>query len=292
MTPTEWAVEFTAIAEGSALPFFCVSSVSGDASCYRALAAQLGVRLPFFGIQTPLPKRGGNYINSIESIAQRYVEVIDWPEGPFVLGGWSAGGTVALEMAQQLRARGRDDFLLIAIDAPLVNIGGEEIGLLKYVWELSRNLPAAIIHHELWQKGAPLAVIRAFGRRLKIKITANSEAGGMDLSEYSPEEGAYIKGLYRLLESGYTPEPYGGPMVFCVATIGPVTHLPRRRQAWESIAPHGKYIPLKGTHVSIIMQDVVKLADVLRHEITSFGMSVRPVSLDRGPCGVHRPLDT
>jgi thioesterase domain-containing protein len=286
---TEWAVEFTANAEGSELPFFCVSSVSGDASGYRPLAQQLGARFPFIGVQTPFSKRRGNYIGSIESIAQRYVEATDWPKGPFVLGGWSAGGTIALEMAQQLRAHGRDDFLLIAIDAPLVNISGEEIGPFKYAWELSRNLPLAIIQHEIWQQGGPLEVFRAFGRRLKIKLTANSEAGGMDLSAYSPEAEAYVKDLYRLLERGYTPRPYDGPIVFCVATVGPVTHLPRRRQAWEGIAPHGKYIPLKGTHVSVVVHDFVKLADVLRREITGFGISVRKVSPDRKKCGLDRP---
>jgi thioesterase domain-containing protein len=276
MTPTDWAVEFTPNAEGSELPFFCVSSVSGDASSYRDLARQLGDRFPFVGIQTPPSKRRGDYIGSIESLAQRYVEATDWPEGPFVLGGWSAGGTIALEMAQQLRTHGRNDFLLIAIDAPLINISGEEIGPFKHAWEISRNLPFAIIHHELWQKGGPLEIVRSFGRRLKIKLTANAEAGGMDLSEYSPEAEAYVKDLYRLLEKEYTPKPYDGPIVFCIATIGPVTHLPRRRQAWESIARHGKYIPLKGTHVSVVVQNFVALADVLRREITEFGRSVRP----------------
>jgi thioesterase domain-containing protein len=291
MTSTEWAVEFTPNAEGSELPFFCVSSVSGDASGYGALARQLGARFPFIGIQTPFSKRRGNYIGSIESIAQRYVEATDWPEGPFVLGGWSAGGTIALEMAQRLRAHGRHDFLLIAIDAPLANISGEEIGPFKYAWELSRNLPFAIIHHEIWQQGGPLEIIRAFGRRLKIKITANAEAGGMDLSAYSPEAEAYVKDLYRLLARGYTPKPYDGSIVFCIATVGPVTHLPRRRQAWESIAAHGKYIPLKGTHVSVVVQDFAKLAEVLRREITGFGISVRPVSPGRETCDLDTPLD-
>jgi len=39
------------------------------------------------------------------------------PHGPYILGGWSMGGIVALEMAQQLRSVGEDVPLLIAIDS-------------------------------------------------------------------------------------------------------------------------------------------------------------------------------
>jgi thioesterase domain-containing protein len=39
--------------------------------------------------------------------------------GPYILGGWSAGSPVALEMAHQLRARGRTVHLVVAIGGAL-----------------------------------------------------------------------------------------------------------------------------------------------------------------------------
>ena len=38
------------------------------------------------------------------------------PDGPYQLGGWSFGGLVAYEMAQQLRAAGADVALLALLD--------------------------------------------------------------------------------------------------------------------------------------------------------------------------------
>ena len=39
------------------------------------------------------------------------------PEGPYQLGGWSMGGVVAFEMAQQLHAQGQQIGLLALLDA-------------------------------------------------------------------------------------------------------------------------------------------------------------------------------
>src|SRR5207302_1967232 len=45
-------------------------------------------------------------IASIESMAAHYIEDMraEQPEGPYFIGGWSLGGLVAYEMAQQLKA--------------------------------------------------------------------------------------------------------------------------------------------------------------------------------------------
>ncbi len=56
------------------------------------------------------------------------------------------------------------------------------------------------------KKGLLSRLFVLFGRRSS-QDQDNGEFGGggqLDLSEYSPEEGAYIKDLYRLLESGVT----------------------------------------------------------------------------------------
>src|SRR5215467_16292057 len=51
-------------------------------------------------------------------MAAKYVKAIRsiQPEGPYLLGGWSFGGHVAFEMAQQLRAQGQPVGLLVVID--------------------------------------------------------------------------------------------------------------------------------------------------------------------------------
>ena len=55
----------------------------------------------------------------IETMAAVYVDALlqVQPEGPYLLGGFSFGGPIALEMARCLRAQGRDVALLVLIDS-------------------------------------------------------------------------------------------------------------------------------------------------------------------------------
>src|SRR5262249_30634948 len=55
----------------------------------------------------------------IETMASQYLEAMleVQPEGPYFLGGWSMGGAVAFEMAQQLRIRGQRVDVLALLDS-------------------------------------------------------------------------------------------------------------------------------------------------------------------------------
>ncbi|HET8843694.1 MAG TPA: thioesterase domain-containing protein, partial [Ktedonobacteraceae bacterium] len=62
------------------------------------------------------------------------------PEGPYLLGGWSMGGIVALEMAQQLQKRGFKVALLALLDCQVP--GPEPSGDSSH----TRQLIAFIVH--------------------------------------------------------------------------------------------------------------------------------------------------
>ena len=51
-------------------------------------------------------------------MAEEYVAAIRevQPQGPYLLGGWSAGGLIALEMAQQLLGQGESIRMLALLD--------------------------------------------------------------------------------------------------------------------------------------------------------------------------------
>jgi acyl carrier protein len=107
--------------QGSGPAFFCVHSMGGDTH-YRRLAQLLGPEQRFYGIQIPPELRTLEFTSSVEGMASRYVEELltFQPEGPYLLGGRSAGACIALEMAQQLRSHGHEIGLLVSIDgAPL-----------------------------------------------------------------------------------------------------------------------------------------------------------------------------
>ncbi|MGA9773586.1 MAG: thioesterase domain-containing protein [Blastocatellia bacterium] len=103
---------------GSKLPLFCVHPSNGSVVCYLDLARHLGSDQPLYGLQSPGLESEGRSLNSIEEMAAHYVAAMMEvePRGPYLLAGWSMGGIVAYEMAQQLFADGCDVRLLALID--------------------------------------------------------------------------------------------------------------------------------------------------------------------------------
>ncbi len=103
---------------GSRPPFFCVHAAGGNVLLYRALSRHLGESQPFYGLQFPGLDGEQPLLTRIEDMATLYVEEIRaiQPHGPYYLGGYCLGGTIALEMAQQLTRSGEEVALLALFD--------------------------------------------------------------------------------------------------------------------------------------------------------------------------------
>ncbi|NHC34670.1 non-ribosomal peptide synthetase [Scytonema millei] len=99
-------------------PFFCIHPIFGVVLPYHELAHHLGTEQPFYGLQ-PFGMDGLHPpLTSIEEMATGYIEAVRQvqPHGPYQLGGWSFGGLVAYEMAQQLHQAGEQVSLLAILD--------------------------------------------------------------------------------------------------------------------------------------------------------------------------------
>ena len=103
---------------GSRPPFFCIHGGGGNVLIYRALSQHLGSDQPFFGLQAQGLDGERPCLITIEEMASLYVDEIRrvQPHGPYHLGGYCMGGTVAYEMAQRLRAQGEEVALLALFD--------------------------------------------------------------------------------------------------------------------------------------------------------------------------------
>lgn len=100
---------------GSRTPFFYLHGDYSDGGVYCVkLARYLGEERPFYALH-PLGLDGSGLPASIESMAEIYLEILRniQPQGPYLLGGYCAGGLVAFEMAQRLRALGLDVELVV-----------------------------------------------------------------------------------------------------------------------------------------------------------------------------------
>ena len=102
---------------GEAAPLFLVHPIGGGVSCYAELCSALGAAQPVYGLQAP--EQGDMADLAIEDLAELYIGAVKsvQPLGPYRLGGWSLGGVVAFEMAQQLRQRDEEVAVLALLDS-------------------------------------------------------------------------------------------------------------------------------------------------------------------------------
>ena len=109
--------------DAQGIPYYYVHPMGGFALVYSNLAKAVK-NGPFYGLQSPGIAWDDNEaewcVESIESLARRYVEAMRaaTPHGPYHLGGWSFGATLAFEMAQQLWASDGGVASLALLDMP------------------------------------------------------------------------------------------------------------------------------------------------------------------------------
>ncbi|SFU36724.1 non-ribosomal peptide synthetase [Pseudoduganella namucuonensis] len=118
----ELAQQWTPLApikpDGQGHPLFLVHPAGGNVLCYRELAQQLS--MPVHGLQAAGLSGEQPAMDDLEKMAALYLDAVRQaqPQGPYRLGGWSSGGTVAFEMARQLEDQGETVQQVIAIDTP------------------------------------------------------------------------------------------------------------------------------------------------------------------------------
>jgi exopolysaccharide biosynthesis WecB/TagA/CpsF family protein len=109
------------LCEGRSGPdLFLVHSAGADAFAYLPLVRRLGKeKTAVHVLQNPYRLSGEGMYASVEAMARDYVTVLQkhQPRGPYRLGGWSLGGSVAFEMANQLVAAGHEVAGLVLFDA-------------------------------------------------------------------------------------------------------------------------------------------------------------------------------
>ncbi|MEV2271944.1 SDR family NAD(P)-dependent oxidoreductase [Nonomuraea africana] len=122
----------------------------GDVLCYAELSRLLDPRVDVVALADPeLAGAAGPGPETVEGIAEQYLTAIEAAggpgAGPWLIGGWSMGGTVAQEMARQLHACGRHAALLVLLDsndpALIRDVPGRDAG--EVAWQVAvRHLHA------------------------------------------------------------------------------------------------------------------------------------------------------
>jgi acyl transferase domain-containing protein/thioesterase domain-containing protein len=149
---------------GALSPIFFIHDGLGETLLYRGLALRLDPERPVYGIE-PLRTAAGQFAHtSIDEMAANYVARLRsvQPHGPYLLAGLCAGGVIAFEMAQQLRAQGESVAFVGIIDAADVEADKRSFYITRQRLKRARALLG---------QGANLALLPALGQRLANAIT-------------------------------------------------------------------------------------------------------------------------
>ena len=258
--------------KGSQPPLFCVHTV--NARIFVHLARRLGPEQPCYGLHLfgLAPARKPRV--SIEQLASVYLAEVRkvQPEGPYFLCGLCAGGAVAFEMAQQLKAQGGEAAFLALLDT-----FSPPPRWLNYVsscpgWEFIEHQVRRSVKHlrnlsQLALDGQ-VAYIRQLAARRAARVQAAFGPGWPAESERRQDK--YIRQLNRytaalLRASGsasrrYRPKPYGGRLILFLAseTAEPAKY--GARLAWRELATHGTEAhTVPGMHEHMLSEPNVRI---------------------------------
>ncbi len=115
---TSWKCLVEMKSGNSKSPLYLVHAGGGNVLIYHNLLRYLKPEQAVYGLQSRGLDREQPFQTRIEDMAAQYLQEIQTiqPVGPYLLGGFCMGGTVALEMAQQLRAQGQEVALLLFME--------------------------------------------------------------------------------------------------------------------------------------------------------------------------------
>jgi len=255
--------------QGSRIPFFCVHSLTGKATDYVPLAQRLGPDQPFFALQIPPAHRSPDFGGTlapptIPAIATHYVAAITAlrPTGAIALGGWSIGAIIALEMARQLKAQGREVVLLVIFDMIPWNHDFARHSAPARALYTALHAPAWLSAHKLVRNGLHLS---GLAKRAQIKLAgiiarllgrpapAKEEIVGdlLDVNKYAPAHVALMEQLFAQAQMYVAARYDGAVQVYAASHDVALTHRATLRWGWRHIAPGARLSVMPGAHQTL-----------------------------------------
>ena len=228
-------------------PLFLFHAAGGPTCVYRPLVAGLPGRLTCYGLERL------DDVTDVPDRARRYVEVLraTWP-GPYRLGGWSFGGCLAIEVAQQLTGAGATVELVALIDSilPRPDHDGQLARYRRFAAHLERTYGRTL--DVPWSRLAALDEDAQFHALLDIVKRA-------DLDEAVVRH-QYMSHVDTRAAERYRPHKYSGQVLLYRAaephaltvTLDPRYLRTDRDLGWAEFCPNLEVIDVPGDHLTII----------------------------------------
>jgi amino acid adenylation domain-containing protein len=254
--------------QGNKTPFFAVHPIGGNVLCYADLARNLGTKQPFYGLQSLGLNEVEKTVASIEEMAMIYIEAIQTVQasGPYYLGGWSMGGVIAFEIAQQLLTQGQEVALLALIDSyspSLLNSVNREKNSanslteefnedINIAYSFIRDL-ASIFNQEISFSGSELAHFTS--DELLDKFITWSQETNLLPSDFGKQQ---VKTWFKVFQinhqalRSYSPKTYLGRSVFLGAEDSSI-----KNPGWHQVINDLQSQWISGDHYGLIKNPVL-----------------------------------
>jgi thioesterase domain-containing protein/acyl carrier protein len=244
---------------GTKLPLFCVHGGDGGILFYRELANTLTDGRPVYGLEAPWLTGRPSAAESIEQIAAEYLEQVRLvqPTGPYYLAGFSFGGVVVYEMAQQLVQQGQKVELLALFDTDNPHQQPARLSLGKRLalnFQRMEGLGTMEKARLLAKRAMGLYAVNMLMRQEKKKMSTARILKSMN--EQLPAELHTLGGRTAHIEAmeSYVPKPYPGRMLLFAATDRREGFRYSEGLGWEALVSELVIRRVKGAHVSILQE--------------------------------------
>ena len=266
-----WAPLVAIQKEGSRPPLFLFHGAGGNVLIYRGLSRHLSDQ-PIYGLQAQGLDGSQPPLTTVEDMAALYVKEIKkiQPYGPYFLGGYCGGGTIAYEAAQQFQVDGERVALLALFDT--MNWSKIPITLWSKVTYACQRF---IFHGASFLSLDIPGVSKFLTDKRKILSSRLPVWQGMLLSKFTRNAGnsALLAEIWQINDLAcwrYVPKPYAGTVTdFRPFKQYGIFNKPGLK--WDELARGGKHeITLPVYPASMLVEPFVKhLAEALEKSIES-----------------------
>jgi len=245
-----WSVLVPIKSNGNQPPLFCIHPGGGNVLCYQDLAYHLNSEQPFYGLQSVGLNPKNQTHTSIEQMATHYIQELQTvqPNGPYFLSGWSLGGLIAFEIAQQLSHQGEQIALLALLDTYHPSIASQEL-------EDNAALLVGLLGEDL---NLCLEQLRQFEPQEQlIYVVEQAKQRNLVSQNFDLAQAHHLLRIFKLnVQAGknYKPQYYSGSIVLFKASETDAD----LEFAWSEVVEHIETNVVPGTHRNMLTPPYVQ----------------------------------
>ena len=273
----EWSPKWSPLvpirANGTRRPLFLVHAIGGNVLNYKRLDAYLAPNQPIYALQAAGLQDRRMDTTTIEEVARTYLNALrsTQPEGPYYLGGFSSGGVVAYEMAQQLVRVGQDVAIVLLFESSVEPSTASLFRSRRFHRAALRAVPAFWWNLGYMMRTDPRAFLqrKAHNVLLNLRIMLYQIQGACAnvLGIPAPASFLTVEEVFIRALDKYVPQPYLGSAVL-FRTKDSDCYDPDNARTWSKLVRRGlDVVDVVGDHETMFEEPQVK---DLANAITSY----------------------